>query len=39
MIFVFLDVLNVPPALVDIIKVETSFPNCVMLHTNLMVAW
>jgi hypothetical protein len=35
----FPDVLNVPPALVDIIKVETALPNCIMLHTNFMIAW
>ena len=33
------DQLNVPPSLVDVVATETALPNCVMLHSNLMIAW
>ena len=33
------DQLNVPPALVDTIPVDTELPNCQMLHSGLAVAW
>ena len=31
--------INVPPSLSEIIPVDTDFPNCQMLHSNLAVAW
>jgi hypothetical protein len=31
--------INVPPSLSETIEIDSAFPNCQMLHSNLAVAW